>query len=95
MKIINGTVVYSKSEVAQIVGRSPQTINLWDKWSTELADSGKPRLIPAPIRMDNNYRFWTQEAVEKIKVYAQNIKYGDLSDFSKRQWGNRNEQPAH
>jgi hypothetical protein len=89
MKIIKGEKYYKKREVADLVGKSPQTINLWDKWSREREEAGEERLIPKPIRLDNNYRYWHEDDIEKIKEFADNIEYGDLAKYSRRQWGDR------
>lgn len=55
-----GKRVYSRKEVADLVGVSTQTIRLWE-------DAGN---IPQSIRDDNDYRYWLEEDVEKIKEYA-------------------------
>lgn len=90
MKIINGKMYFSRGEVAEMVGRTPQTIHLWDKWSDELEARGEKRLIPAPIRYGEpndgryRYRYWSMEDIEEIKKFAENLKYGDLSQFTNR-----------
>jgi len=90
MRIINGKMYFIRSEVAEMVGRTSQTIHLWDKWSDELEARGEERLIPAPIRIGGaedekfKYRYWSAEDVEKIKEFADNIKYGDLREFTNR-----------
>ena len=43
-----------------MVGVSTQTIRLWE-------DAGN---IPQSIRDENDYRYWLEEDVEKIKEYA-------------------------
>lgn len=55
-----GKRVYSRKEVADLVGVSTQTIRLWE-------DAGA---IPQSIRDDKDYRYWLEEDVEKIKEYA-------------------------
>lgn len=89
MKILEGKRYFKKREVADIVGRSAQTINLWDKWSREREENGEERLIPKPMRLENNYRYWCEEDIDKIKEFANNIEYGDLAKYSRRQWGDR------
>lgn len=66
MKVITidqdtGKRVYSRKEVADLVGVSTQTIRLWE-------DAGS---IPQSIRDENDYRYWLEEDVEKIKEYAE------------------------
>lgn len=53
--------VYTRKEVADLVGVSTQTIRLWE-------DAG---LIPPSVRDDNGYRYWKDEELEKIKAYAE------------------------
>ena len=55
-----GKRVYSRKEVADLVGVSTQTIRLWE-------DAGA---IPQSIRDDKDYRYWLVEDVEKIKEYS-------------------------
>lgn len=55
-----GKRVYSRKEVATSCGVSAQTIRLWE-------DAKK---IPASTRDENDYRYWTEEEVETIKVFA-------------------------
>ena len=55
-----GKRVFSRKEVAILCGVSAQTIRLWE-------DAGK---IPASTRDENDYRYWDEENVEIIKVYA-------------------------
>lgn len=55
-----GKRMYSRKEVADLVGVSTQTIRLWE-------DAGA---IPQSIRDDKDYRYWLEEDVEKIKEYS-------------------------
>lgn len=90
MKIIGGVRYYSKREVADLVGRSPQTIVLWDKWSEEEEAKGAKRLIPAPMRIGSgDYRFWNDDDIEAIKLFANTIERGSLAEYSRQQWGAR------
>ena len=52
--------VYTRKEVADLVGVSNQTIRLWE-------DAG---VIPSSVRDENDYRYWKAEGLEKIKAYA-------------------------
>ena len=52
--------VYTRKEVADLVGVSAQTIRLWE-------DAG---VIPPSVRDDNGYRYWKDAGLEKIKTYA-------------------------
>lgn len=66
-----GKRVYSRKEVATICGVSAQTIRLWED----------ANLIPHSFRGDNNYRYWSEEDLAKIKEYAstpRKERYGNL-----------------
>lgn len=52
--------VYTRKEVADLVGVSTQTIRLWE-------DAG---VIPPSVRDENGYRYWKDAELEKIKAYA-------------------------
>jgi DNA-binding transcriptional MerR regulator len=65
MKVITidaetGKRVYSRKEVAEICGVSTQIVRRWD-------DSG---YIPKSVRDENDYRYWTEDDIEVIKLYA-------------------------
>ena len=53
--------VYTRKEVVDIVGVSTQTIRLWE-------DAG---VIPPSTRDENDYRYWKDAGLEKIKAYAE------------------------
>lgn len=53
--------VYTRKEVADLVGVSTQTIRLWE-------DAG---VIPPSVRDENDYRYWKEVELEKIKAYAE------------------------
>lgn len=66
----NKKQVFSRKEVAKICGVSAQTIRLWE-------DAGK---IPTSVRDENDYRYWYEKDVDKIKEYAKNpVKCGRKS----------------
>ncbi|MDL2302446.1 MerR family DNA-binding transcriptional regulator [Lachnospiraceae bacterium OttesenSCG-928-D06] len=66
MKVITidqdtGKRVYSRKEVATICGVSTQTIRLWED----------AKVIPASVRDENDYRYWVEDDLLKIKEYAE------------------------
>lgn len=92
MKIIDGQKHYTAKEVGMLVGRTHLTVHLWDTWSNELAERGDARLIPEPIKIGKQKtRYWNEKDIETIQSFADNIKRGDLAEFSQRQWGKKKE----
>lgn len=64
--------MYRRNEVAQEVGVTTQTIRLWED----------AKVIPQSVRDDNNYRYWSEEDLEKIKAYAsisRKERYGNVA----------------
>lgn len=55
-----GKRVYSRKEVATLCGVSTQTIRLWEDL----------KVIPSSERDENDYRYWDEGALAKIKEYA-------------------------
>lgn len=51
--------VYSRKEVAELIGVSTQTIRLWE-------DAG---VIPPSTRDENNYRYWKEAELASIATY--------------------------
>lgn len=90
MKVINGKKYYTAKEVGMLVNRTHLTVHLWDTWSNELAERGEARLIPEPLKVGKQgTRYWSEEDIEMIKKFANNIQRGDLAEFSKRQWSKK------
>lgn len=91
-KVIDGVEYYKVGTVAEIVGKSRQTIQLWDTYSDELDQEGKIRLIPKSTRLGGNgIRCWTSLEIDEIIEFSNNVKYGDLSTFNRARWGIRGE----
>lgn len=87
MKIINNKKYYTAKEVGMLIKRSHLTIHLWDIWSRELEKRGEKRFIPKPLTLGKqNIRYWSEDQIEEIKRFVQNIKRGDLAEFSRRVW---------
>lgn len=64
--------MYRRNEVAKEVGVTTQTIRIWE-------DAG---VIPQSVRDENNYRYWSEEALEKIRAYASTSRkerYGNVT----------------
>ena len=81
MKVIDGVIYYTLTEVAQLCGKSAQTVKLWNKKSDELEAAGKERLIPRPHIEPNSYRYWSNDDAQKIVQYATQThkeRYGNM-----------------
>lgn len=81
MKVINGIIHYTATEVAQLCGKSAQTVNLWNKKSKELEEAGQERIIPPPHIEENGYKYWSAENTQKIIEYASQSRkdlYGNM-----------------
>jgi len=63
MKVINGIIHYTATEVSQLCGVSTQTIKLWNKASEQREEAGEGRLIPAPHTEPNGYKYWSAEDI--------------------------------
>lgn len=64
--------MYRRNEVAQEVGVTTQTIRLWED----------AKVIPQSVRDENNYRYWSEKDLEKIKAYASTSRkerYGNVA----------------
>ena len=62
-----GKRVYTRKEVADLVGASTQSIRLWE-------DAGA---IPASVRDEGGYRYWYEEDLERLMPHCrekQNLK---------------------
>ena len=88
--VIEGESYISIGKVAELVGKSVQTIRLWSDWSDEQEEKGLPRYIPAAVRLGvNGVRCFKESDVPKIKEFGETMKYGTLSRYNRRQWGER------
>lgn len=88
--VTDGVEYYSIGTVAELVGKSVQTIRLWDSWSEDLASNGSERLIPASHRIGKNKtRCWTEDEIQQIVEFSKNLKYGDIAPLSRTRWGEK------
>lgn len=81
MKVINGVIHYTATEVSQLCGVSTQTVKLWSKASDKREETGEERLIPAPYVAENGYKFWSEIDTHKIMEYAgqsHKDRYGNM-----------------
>lgn len=76
MKVFNGIIYYTVTEVAQLCEKSTQIIKIWNKKSDEIEKAGGERLIPPPYIAPNGYKYWSAEDAQKIVEYS-NISHKD------------------
>jgi hypothetical protein len=82
MKVINGVIHYTPTEVAQLCNKSTQIIKKWCKISDEYESMGEDRLIPAPHIEPNGYKYWSEEDTKKIVEYSSMThkeRYGNMA----------------
>ena len=85
---INGTKFYKIKDVAEYVGRSSQTLALWDKWSDEREANGESRLIPPCVRIGSNrVKCWSEHHLELVLAFSRSVSYGDLSKYTRKRRG--------
>ena len=65
MKVFNGIIYYTVTEVAQLCEKSTQIIKIWNKKSDEIEKAGGERLIPPPDRAPHGYKYWSAEDDQK------------------------------
>lgn len=83
MKVIDGVIHYTATEVSQLCNVSTQSIKLWSKASDKKEQAGESRLIPAPYVAPNGYKYWSAEDTQKIVEYAgksHKERYGNLKE---------------
>lgn len=74
MKIIDGVVYYSKAETAELLGKSTQTLVIWDKRSDKEEADGGVRYIPKPLRLFKlGERYWKREDIEDMREFFERI----------------------
>lgn len=90
MILIDGVEYKRINEVAKILGVHPNTLRNWDKFSEELEELGKERLIPKPYKMGaKGIRHWNEEDIAELRKFRDSDKYGQLAYFNRAEWGER------
>ena len=90
MQVVDGTEYYTAREIAEKLGKSKQTFNLYDRYSNELEEKGEARLIPKPIRLGpKRTRYWNKDQVEEIVRTVSSVEYGSMAEFNRTRWGKR------
>lgn len=94
MRIINGEELYTTGDVAKLVNRSTQTINIWYKYSESIRDY-KMKYDPVMPRCKkiNRIKYWTEDQLAQIKNFAKSIKRGSISQYTREKcWGKRGQE---
>lgn len=73
--------LYSLFDVAEMVGKRYQTVYNILKYSDQLEEEGKARIMDKPIIV-NNKRYYEFDQLETIKEQILSVKNGDLRDFA-------------
>ena len=93
MRLINDMPHFTKSEVAEMVMRSPLTIHYYDVWSREREERGEERYIPKP-KMIGKYRYWSMEDIKAIGRFIEWLEEhrGALARYNRRLWKKKDEE---
>ena len=97
MKNVDGVKYYTASEVSPMVGRSYSTIISWYEARDMASKNGLefPGELPEIVRSfdKKRTRYWSEDSVEQLKLFRDNIQPGDLSYYNKRKmWGIRGQE---
>jgi len=88
MKYVDGKVYLRIGEAATIVNRTNSTIKNWYGWAEE---NDKVDILPEMIRIgERKDRYFLESDMDKLKNFANSIKYGSMSKFNEKLWGQRN-----
>lgn len=94
MRIIDGEELYTTGDVAKLVGRSNQTINIWYKYSESIRDyKMKHDPVMPKCKKINGIKYWSEEQLTQIKNFAKSIKRGSISQYTREKcWGKRGKE---
>lgn len=92
-KEVDGIKYYIIGEAAKKVDRLPRTIKNWYEWAEK-----EDMLDQLPeYRTDiyaNGARFFTQQAIDDLIEFRDNIVPGEMASHNRTNWGTRGEQIA-
>lgn len=94
MRIINGIELYTVGDIAKLVGRSNQTINIWYKYSDSIREYKMKYdlVMPKCIRI-NGIKYWTKDQLSDINNFANSMKRGSISQYTRLNcWGKRGKE---
>lgn len=94
MRIVDGKELYTTGDIAKLVDRSAQTINIWYKYSESIWDykrKGEP-VMPRCTRV-NGIKYWTKDQLIQIESFASSIRRGSISQYTRTKcWGKRGKE---
>lgn len=80
--------LYKVDEVCEQLQISPHTLLKWYQWEKYSIRDGKvtEQFLPQPIKLENQKgqpKAWTQEQIEQLKVFKENMVFGRNGRFGK------------
>ena len=91
MKIIDNTIYYTLSDVAIYCNRTSQTLMNWDKFSNQLEEQGRNRLIPKAKRV-SNVRYYAEEEKDYIVKLSKSFPEGIMTQYNRARQGQRGKE---
>lgn len=91
LRIVDGKELYTTGDIAKLVNRSTQTINIWYKYSDSIREYKMKYdpVIPKCIRI-NGIKYWTKDQLSEINNFANSMKRGSISKYTRLKcWGRR------
>lgn len=77
MKVIDGKIHYSITEVSQLIGKTRCTILRW-------YETGSPLLPEYTTLGKMNVRYWKADDIPKFKEFESSMTYGDMTNISNK-----------
>lgn len=91
LRIVDGKELYTTGDIAKLVDRSTQTINIWYKYSELIRDYKRKHdpVMPKCTKI-NGIKYWTKDQLIQIKSFASSIRRGSISQYTREKcWGKR------
>ena len=87
MKILDGKMYYSLTEIGSIIGRTKATILRWYEYEASLPDD--KRTLPGYITVgEQNAKYFLAGDVDRFYEFMKNTKRGDMKVISDNYNGN-------
>ena len=92
MKVKDGVEYLKIGEVADILGRSPQTIKIWYEWFEKQPEEYKEQNPFPEVRQDldkRGTRYYRKDEIDYLLEFKQELGYGDITEITRDKWGER------